>query len=112
MRPRFKARFLDGGEMGERQGALAILSEVKEPGADELLNRWLDRLLKDEVPSELRLDLLEAAAQKTSKEIKAKLAKYNAARKKDDPLAASGRWPIVPMTGSYRRRPSRSIRVW
>lgn len=82
------ATVLENGETIERQGALTLLGELKEATADELLGRWLDRLLKNDVPEELRLDLLEATAKKSSKSLKDKAAQYEASRKKDDHLAA------------------------
>jgi quinoprotein glucose dehydrogenase len=73
--------------VSERQGALAILGDLQEAAADAVLSQWLDQLLAGQVPVEIQLDLLEAAGRRSSAAIKQKLARYEAARPKDDPLA-------------------------
>jgi quinoprotein glucose dehydrogenase len=73
-----------GGPVVERQGALAILGDIKDPAADEVLARWMDNIEK--VPAEVRLDLLEAAAKHPTKDMKAKLDKFEDARSKTDDL--------------------------
>jgi quinoprotein glucose dehydrogenase len=78
---------LESGATVERQGALAILGELQQPAADVLVGRWLDKLLAGDVPAEIRLDLIEAAARRSAPAVKEKLARYEAARPKDDPLA-------------------------
>src|SRR5262249_41942809 len=78
---------LSKGETVERQGALTALGEVSNPAADVLLSRWLDRLVAGQVPAGTQLDLLEAAGKRTAADIRAKLAKFEAARPKNDPLA-------------------------
>jgi quinoprotein glucose dehydrogenase len=77
------APVLEKGATVERQAALDILGESRQPGADALLVRWLDRLLKGEVPAEIRLELLEAAARHPTQAVKDRLARYEAARPKD-----------------------------
>jgi quinoprotein glucose dehydrogenase len=72
--------------------------------ADALLLRWLDRLLAGVVAPALQLDLLEAAAQRSSAEVRSKLERFEAARKNDDPLAAYRE----TLVGGDRRR-GRSI---
>ena len=78
---------LSHGTEPEQQGALRILAEVKTPAADALLSSWLDKLLSGKVALPLQLDLLEAAGRRTAAGIKEKLARYEAARAKDTPLA-------------------------
>jgi quinoprotein glucose dehydrogenase len=78
---------LDGTDRVERQGAFAILAELPGPEADTLLVRWLDKLLAKELSAELQLDLLEAAAKHPAAPIKERLAKFEAARGKDDHLS-------------------------
>ncbi len=78
---------LEHGEVIEQQGALSILAELRGPQADALLSRWLDKLLARKVPLEIQLDLLEASARRPATHIKEKLARYEAARPKNDPLA-------------------------
>jgi quinoprotein glucose dehydrogenase len=70
---------LRSGPSVERQGAFAVLAEIKGPGAAELLARWLDRLLNGEVEPAVRLDLVEAAGRRSEPAVKEKLARYEAA---------------------------------
>ncbi len=79
---------LDKGEVVEQQAALTLLGESKEAEADVLLSQWLDRLLAGKAPPAVHLELLQAAEQRSAPEIKRKLAKFEASRKKDDPIAA------------------------
>jgi quinoprotein glucose dehydrogenase len=71
---------LQRGTQVERQGAFSILGNLPGEAADRALGRWLDRLAAGEVPLELQLDLLEAAAKRSAPAIKDKLARYEAAR--------------------------------
>ncbi len=75
------AKALSTGPTAERQGAFAVLAEMKGPRAGELLAYWLDRLLKGEVEPAVRLDLVEAAARRTEQAVKDKLARYEASAK-------------------------------
>src|SRR5205085_1839534 len=75
------------GETVERQLALATLADMKAPAPDEVLAKWLDKLLAGEVAPEIRLDLLEAAGRRSDGDLKERLAKYEAARPKNDHLA-------------------------
>ena len=76
------------GALVEQQGALAALGEMQDTQADKLLLAWLDKLAGGAAPAELQLDLLEAAAKRSSGDIKDKLAAYEAARPKGDAAAA------------------------
>jgi quinoprotein glucose dehydrogenase len=78
---------LDKGTMIERQGALVILGDTKGAEVNKLLIEWLDRLLAGNVPAEMQLDLLEAGGKRQAKAIRDRLAKYEAARPKNDHLA-------------------------
>ncbi len=78
---------LDKGKTTERQGALALLGEINNPAADKLLADWLDRLLAGKAPAEIQLDLLQASAKRQAEEVKHRLAKFEAARPKNDHLA-------------------------
>ena len=79
---------LDGGTRPERQGALAILGGLAGPAADAVISRWLDKLAAGSVPADMQLDLLDAAAKRPAAEIRAKLAKFEDDRPKDDLVAA------------------------
>jgi quinoprotein glucose dehydrogenase len=78
---------LEKGAMVERQGALALLAEMKAPEADSVLADCLDKLMSQGVPVEIQLDVLEAAKKRGTAELKNKLTKYQAALPKEDPLA-------------------------
>jgi quinoprotein glucose dehydrogenase len=81
------AATLGSGTIGEQQTALATLATLPGTSADELIGQWLDRLQADKVPKEVRLDVVEAARQRSAETIKQKLARYEASCPKDDPLA-------------------------
>lgn len=83
---RLEAR-LEHAKTPERQAALHTLATLKSPAADAALSAWLDRLLAGRVPGEIQLDLLAAARQRHNPEVAEKLARYEAARPADDPLA-------------------------
>ncbi len=76
------------GSIREKQNAFMILQGVALPEVDVLLSEWVDKLVEDAVPAELQLDVLESASKHASHpELKAKLDRFEAKRKKDDPLA-------------------------
>lgn len=76
------------GAIRERQAALGILGDMKDPAADRLLGEQVERLTRGETPAEARLDVLEAASKRVDESVKAKLAAYESTRSKSDPLAA------------------------
>ncbi len=78
---------LDHGPIAEKQGAFATLGTIPGEKADKLLARWVERLNAGEVPPEARLDLIEAAMKRSDEAIRAGLAKYDAKKAADDPLA-------------------------
>jgi quinoprotein glucose dehydrogenase len=78
---------LDKGDISDRQGAFSILSSMKGPDADRLLETWLDRLLANDLAPELQLDLLEAAAKHKTPGIEKKLAHHEASRSPKDHLS-------------------------
>jgi quinoprotein glucose dehydrogenase len=75
---------LEGGTTADRQGAFAILGDMKGPESDALLLRWLDALLAGKVATAVRLDLVEAAGKHPA--ARDRLAAYEA-RRKGEPLA-------------------------
>src|SRR5205823_1546876 len=81
------AATLEAGTPGEKQAALAALGELRDSGADDVLSGWLARLLAGDVPREIQLDLIEAAAKRSAPAVKEKLEKYLESKPKDDPLA-------------------------
>jgi quinoprotein glucose dehydrogenase len=78
---------LEKGQIIEQQTALTLLGDSPGSTADSVLSDWLDRLLANQIPGEIRLELLEAAKKRRSAGIQKKLAQYLASRKKDDPVA-------------------------
>jgi quinoprotein glucose dehydrogenase len=80
-------RVLGRAAVAEQQAALATLASVRAPEADAVLARWLDQLIAREVPPEIHLDLLEAAARRPDEAVKQKLARYRQSLPSDDPLA-------------------------
>ncbi len=80
-------RALENGSMSERQGAFAILGEMKGPRVESELSKWLDKLLAGQVPAEARLDLVDAAERHPTPAIKDRLKRYEATAVKNDPLS-------------------------
>ncbi len=81
------AATLQSGTLGERQSALQSLASLKGKEADDALRKALTQLLEGKLPKELHLDVLEAAAKRTSPSIKERLAQFEAKRDAKDPLA-------------------------
>ena len=71
---------LTKGSLKEQQSALIALGELKDSGADKILNKWLEKLIAKKVPAALTLELLEAAAKRSDEKIKAKLKSFNESR--------------------------------
>ena len=76
----------EAGPIRVRQAAVLALAE-STPAAEGVLARLLDRLLESSWPAQLRLELLEASAKALSPEVRDRVARYEASRKKDDPLS-------------------------
>lgn len=81
------AATLQSGTLGERQSALQSLAGLKGKEADEALRKALTQLLEGKLAKELHLDVIEAAAKRTSPSIKERLAQFEAKRDAKDPLA-------------------------
>jgi quinoprotein glucose dehydrogenase len=75
-------KVLESGKTAERQGALLVLGEWNNKDADPLLDRWLDKLGEKKAPLDIQLELIEAAAKRSSPDVKAKLKKFEGARAK------------------------------
>jgi len=79
------AGVLGRGGVRERQRAVAVLSDLARPEADALI---AGHLRSRDLPGEVELDLLDAAARRSAApEVKAALDAVDAGRPKDDPLA-------------------------
>ena len=77
---------LDTGATGEKQAAFATLASMPGNAADEILAQWVDKLLAKQVPAELQLDLIVAAATRESREVKDRLTKFERSRPAEDDL--------------------------
>src|SRR5262249_33509307 len=75
------------GAIAEKQQALILLGNYKEPAADAVLMDHLNMLVMGKLDAELHLELLEAAAKRTHIAIKGQLNKYKMSLPKDDVLA-------------------------
>jgi HEAT repeat protein len=82
---------LERGALREKQGALGTLAGLALPKATAILSRWLDRLLAGQVEPEVQLDLIEAARARSDASLEEKIARYEATKPADDPLAATAR---------------------
>ncbi len=78
---------LEKGTVGEQQNALAVLAKMKSEPADNVILAWMDKMIAGKAPLGLHLDLLEAARDRNTPRLKLKLAAFEAAMKKEDPLA-------------------------
>lgn len=81
------AKVLEQGTVTEQQGALSILGGLKGPPANQLLAKWLDKLIAGKVPREIQFELVEAAGQNKSPRVKNKLKAYRALQPKQDEFA-------------------------
>ncbi|QGQ25061.1 c-type cytochrome [Gimesia benthica] len=78
---------IESGQTSEKQGAIETLAEMQIQEATTILTKWMQRLVKQEVPAEIQLDLLKAAAQKKSPELDQLRDQFEAQRPKGDALA-------------------------
>jgi len=90
---RLFAQTLRSGTTLEQQRALARLSAMALLGADQLLERQFDQLLKNKLPPALHLDVLEAARVRQTESLQQRLAAYETAATADDPLTKF-RWAL------------------
>jgi quinoprotein glucose dehydrogenase len=77
---------IDEGEMVERQGAFRTLGDMKSQSAEVMLGNYLRKLVDNQLPPEVHLDLLEAAAKHPTKDIADKQAQFDLTRRKSDDL--------------------------
>ena len=81
------AEILNTGTVVEKQGGVLALAQMKRPDADAVLSGALDKLIANQLPGEIQLDVLDAAKKRDAAGLKDKLAKYEAALPASDPLA-------------------------
>jgi quinoprotein glucose dehydrogenase len=77
---------LGKGSIREQQEAIATISQQPGEEADRAIAEQFERLVSGTLPKALSLDLLEAAARRTSPEVKSKLAAWVQSRNGNDPL--------------------------
>lgn len=75
------------GSVVEKQAGVAALAQLKGGEAEALLGGLLDKLIAKQLPGEIHLDVVEAAARRSTPELKAKLAQYEAAFPATDEIA-------------------------
>lgn len=76
------------GTPREQQAAIRTLAALRRPEADRVLQEGLERLLQGELAAEVRLDVLDAAAQRDAAALKRLIAEFEAQRNGQDHLAA------------------------
>lgn len=81
---------LDQGPVGDKQAALDGLGASADPGATAVLAGWVQKLAAKQVPAELHLEVLEAAAKRNDRGLSDALQKLASARDPTDPLADYG----------------------
>ena len=76
------------GGVPEKQAAIAALAaDTNDLEADTMLSDLLDELVDGQLPPELHLDVMEAAARRKDKAFDARLQDFEKARSKTDPYA-------------------------
>lgn len=80
------AETMTGDSIPEQQAAIATLASLKRDDADAVLDRWLARLAKREVPEAVQLDLLDAAKIRATKAMQQHVAAFDQTRKPNDHL--------------------------
>ena len=92
---------LDAGFIAEKQAALRALGRSSDAEALATLGQWMDNLLARQVPTELQLELQEAAEKHEDSPLGEKLRKLDDSRDRTDPLSGyraalaggSAEWP-------------------
>ena len=75
------AKVLDSGATVERQQAIISLGEIASPSADAVLLKSFERLAKNQLTDEVLLELLQAAGNRKSPQLAAKLTEFEQTRK-------------------------------
>ena len=81
------ADIVNTGSALEKQGGVLALAQIKGRDADAVLGGLLDKLIANQLPGEIQLDVIEAAKKREAAELKDKLAKFEAALPANDDLA-------------------------
>jgi putative heme-binding domain-containing protein len=78
---------LGNGSYVEQQSALTALGEMQTEAANNVLANQLTELINGEVPSEVQLELVQAADNSSSEELQSLLQKYRSQKPEDDMVA-------------------------
>jgi quinoprotein glucose dehydrogenase len=73
---------LESGSVRDAQAAFSILAGLKDSRVDEVLERWMERLLAGNVSPEVELDLLTAAGQRSSRAVLDRVQAFERSRPK------------------------------
>jgi quinoprotein glucose dehydrogenase len=79
---------LNSGSISEKQNALVTLGTITNPAADALLESLMEKLLAKAIPTELQVELIEAAAKRTNAPVRDALQKFERSRPANDDLRA------------------------
>ena len=80
------AKTMEVAPVFEQQAAVSILAAMKRPDADAVLSSWFDKLLAGKIIPEVHLDLLNAAVQRGTPPLLAKVKAFDKSRKANDHL--------------------------
>jgi quinoprotein glucose dehydrogenase len=97
---RLAEKVINGHSVREKQGALLALAEIKNKDSSMLIGDLLDRLTAQTLPAEIQLDVIEAAKRQGSRELKDKVARYEAQLSATDDLAP---WRVALTGGDAER---------
>ncbi|CAN5916819.1 c-type cytochrome [soil metagenome] len=88
------------GTVIEKQGGLLALGQMQSTESDAMLSGLLDQLAENKLPTEIQLDVVEAARKHKSAALKTKVAKYEASFPPADELA---KWRFALTGGDAER---------
>lgn len=97
---RFIGEIIKIGTVIEKQGGLLALGQMQSAESDKMLSGLLDQLAENKLPTEIQLDVVEAARKHKSAELKAKLTKYETSFPPTDELA---KWRFALTGGDVER---------
>jgi quinoprotein glucose dehydrogenase len=81
------AKVVEQASTVEKQGALALLADLKGADADAVLSTWMRQLRDRKVDPEIQLDILDAAAKRENADLKNQATAYEESLAKIDALA-------------------------
>jgi putative membrane-bound dehydrogenase-like protein len=84
---RLFGKILKNGTVEEKQAVFAALGKLKGSEVTRLLDENLEALIAGNIQPEIQLDIIEAIENQEDKTLSTKLASYQNAKPKDDPIA-------------------------